>query len=45
MGTARFRKKGASKSVGAPGMEYDLIVDNLIIIIIIIIKYLKEEKA
>jgi len=45
MGTAWFRKKEASKSVGAPGMEYDSIVDNLIIIIIIIIIRLKEEKA
>ena len=46
MGTAWFRKKEASKSVGAPGMEYDSIVDNLIIIIIIIIIIrLKEEKA
>ena len=26
MGTAWFRKKEASKSVGAPGMEYDSVM-------------------
>jgi hypothetical protein len=48
MGIAWFRKKEASKSVGAPGTEYDSIVDNLITItkiIIIIIIRLKKRKG
>jgi hypothetical protein len=28
MGTACLRKKEASKSVGAPGIEYDSNIDN-----------------
>jgi len=45
MGTAWFRKKEASKSVGAPGMEYDSIVDNLIIMMIIIIIIIRLKKT
>lgn len=44
MGTAWFRKKEASKSVGAPGMEYDSIVDNLIKMMIIITIRLKKTR-
>ena len=37
MGIAWFTKMEATKSVGTPGTEYDLIIDNFIIVIIIII--------
>jgi hypothetical protein len=44
MGTACLRKKEASKSVDAPGIEYDSNIDNFKISIIKM-KRLKEEKA